>query len=80
MHRVLKPGGRLGITDIVAEDGLSSAERAERGYAGCIAGALSFREYRLGLRLAGFQEISFAPTHEVVTGGALGDHPCLESP
>ena len=42
MFRVLAPGGRLGISDVVAEDHLSPAERAERGsYVGCIAGALS---------------------------------------
>ena len=41
--RVLRPGGRMGVTDIVAEDRLTPAERAERGsYGGCIAGALSF--------------------------------------
>ena len=44
MARVLKPGGRIGISDVVAEDRLSPAERAERGsYSGCIAGALSRR-------------------------------------
>ena len=45
--RVLRPGGRIGVTDIVAEDHLSAEQRAERGsYVGCIAGALSFSEYR----------------------------------
>src|SRR6188768_4070979 len=38
--RVLKPGGRMGVTDIVAEDALTQDQRAERGsYVGCIAGA-----------------------------------------
>jgi SAM-dependent methyltransferase len=52
--RVLRPGGRVGITDIVAENRLSSADRAERGsHVGCIAGALSESEYREGLGAAG---------------------------
>jgi arsenite methyltransferase len=62
--RVLRPGGRLGVTDVVAEDRLSPAERAERGdFAGCIAGALSFTEYRDGLAAAGFASIEITPTH-----------------
>jgi arsenite methyltransferase len=45
--RVLKPGGRLGVSDIVAEDYLTPEQRAERGsYVGCIAGALSQTELR----------------------------------
>ena len=53
--RVLKPGGRLGVSDIVAEDRLTTSERAERGsYVGCIAGALSRTEYEQGLATAGF--------------------------
>jgi len=67
--RVLRPGGRLGITDIVAEDRLTTDERAERGsYAGCIAGALSFGEYRAGLATAGLTDITITPTHEVTEG------------
>ncbi len=66
MHRVLKPGGRLGISDVVASDALSPAERAERGsYTGCIAGALSFAEYERGLRDSGFVDVEIAPTHDV---------------
>ena len=67
--RVLKPGGRIGITDIVADDDLTAAERAERGsYAGCIAGALSFAEFRDGLRAVGLDDVSITPTHAAAPG------------
>jgi SAM-dependent methyltransferase len=64
MFRVLRPGGRLSISDVVAADELTSSERAERGsYVGCIAGALSFSEYRRELTEAGFVDVSIDPTH-----------------
>ncbi len=69
IHRVLKPGGRLGFTDIVAGDHLDADQRAERGsWVGCIAGALSYGEYRAGLEAAGFEEITLTPTHSVAEG------------
>ena len=67
--RVLTPGGRLGISDVVAEDRLTPDERAERGsYVGCIAGALSKGEYEAGLEAAGFADVSVEFTHEVADG------------
>jgi arsenite methyltransferase len=67
--RVLKPGGRIGISDVIAEDRLQPAERAERGsYVGCIAGALSTSEYANGLRDAGFADVTVEFTHEVADG------------
>jgi arsenite methyltransferase len=67
--RVLKPGGRIGITDVVADDHLSAEDRAERGaWVGCIAGALSKGEYETGLRAAGFEQVSVTFTHQVGDG------------
>jgi arsenite methyltransferase len=69
MARVLKPGGRVGVSDVVAEDHLSPEQRAERGsYCGCVAGALSKGEYEAGLRAAGFEDVSVEFTHQVADG------------
>jgi SAM-dependent methyltransferase len=68
-HRVLRPGGRVGVSDVVAENRLTARQRAERGeWVGCIAGALSIAEYEQGLRAAGFVDIEITPTHEVADG------------
>jgi len=67
--RVLKPGGRVGVSDVVADDDLTPEERAERGsYVGCIAGALSRAEYVAGLEAAGFDRVSVEFTHAVADG------------
>jgi len=69
MFRVLVPGGRIGITDVVAEDQLSPADRAAAGsYVGCIAGALSRAEYLNGLAAAGFADASVTFTAAAAPG------------
>ena len=87
MFRVLAPGGRIGISDVVAEDHLTPAERADRGsYVGCIAGALSRTEYLQQLQAAGFADTSVRFTAPVADGmhnaiiqaskpGGTGQHP-----
>jgi len=74
VYRVLVAGGRVGISDVVAEDHLTPEQRAERGsYVGCIAGALSRQEYLDGLAAAGFVDADVTFTHQVAEGmhGAL---------
>lgn len=67
--RVLRSGGRMGVSDVVADDSLDSQERAARGsYVGCIAGALSFGEYRQGLESAGLVDVQVQKSHQVADG------------
>jgi hypothetical protein len=69
IFRVLTPGGRIGISDVVAEDRLTHEQRAKQGsYVGCIAGALSKTEYLEGLTTAGFHHTSVEFTHQVADG------------
>lgn len=69
VFRVLVPGGRIGISDVVAENRLSAADRSKRGsYVGCIAGALSKQEYLDGLAAPGFTDASVTFTHQVADG------------
>ena len=67
--RVLKPGGRVGVSDVVADDQLTPADRAARGsYVGCIAGALTFSEYRELLVTSGLTEVRVEATHQLTDG------------
>jgi SAM-dependent methyltransferase len=69
IHRVLRPGGRLGISDVVTEDRLTDEERRQRGsFVSCLAGALRIGEYTRGLEGAGFVDVSITFTHEVADG------------
>ncbi len=66
---MLRPGGRIGISDIVADNELTVSQRAECGtYVGCIAGSLSFEEYEAKLRAAGFEDIDIVSTSEYLPG------------
>jgi SAM-dependent methyltransferase len=67
--RVLRPGGRLAISDTVADDRLSPVDRAALGsHEACVAGALSFGEFAAGLAAAGLADIELLPTHAVGSG------------
>lgn len=56
--RVLAPGGRLGVSDMVQVGDLSEAQRASMGeWAGCIAGALRLEDYLAAICTAGFVEV-----------------------
>lgn len=74
MFRVLRPGGRIGVADIVAEDGLTPQQRAAGGdWASCAAGALSRQEYVAGLAAAGFADIEV----EFIERAPTGLHPAV---
>jgi SAM-dependent methyltransferase len=69
MFRVLVPGGRIGISDVVSEDHMTVADRVAAGsYVGCIAGALSRSEYLDGLATAGFTDASVTFTTDAAPG------------
>ena len=64
--RVLRPGGRFAVSDVIADEGMDEATRADMAaYTGCIAGALTEAEFRAALTGAGLSEIEIRPTHRV---------------
>jgi ubiquinone/menaquinone biosynthesis C-methylase UbiE len=64
--RVLRPGGRLAVSDVVADPGMDDATRHDmEQWVGCIAGALTEDEFHRELSAAGFEEIEIAETHRV---------------
>ena len=64
--RVLKPGGRLAVTDVVADPGMDAATRADMAaWTGCIAGALTRREFEDALAAAGLTDVEVVETHRV---------------
>jgi len=69
IYRVLTPGGRIGISDLVADDHLTIEDRARLGtHADCIAGALTTVEYTSQLADAGFSDITLTRSHTVTEG------------
>jgi arsenite methyltransferase len=64
--RVLRPGGRFAVSDVIADEDMDDATRADmQAYTGCIAGALTRREFEQILTDAGFRDIEIQETHRV---------------
>ena len=64
--RVLRPGGRFAVSDVIADEGMDDATRADMAqWTGCIAGALTEAEFRAALADAGFIDVEIRPTHRV---------------
>jgi hypothetical protein len=63
---VLRPGGRLAVSDVIADPDMDAATRADMAaYTGCIAGALTEDEYRSALSAAGLADVEIRATHRV---------------
>jgi arsenite methyltransferase len=80
--RVLKPGGRFAVSDVVVRGEMpADVRRSVELWAGCIAGALEESEYRAKLDEAGFEQIDVEPTRIYTAAdarGFLGDNKSVE--
>ena len=64
--RVLKPGGRFAVSDVIADEDMDEATKRDMAeYTGCIAGALTEREFNEALTAAGFEDVEIQETHRV---------------
>jgi arsenite methyltransferase len=64
--RVLAPGGRFAVSDVIADPEMDAATRADmEQWTGCVAGALTEREFRSALADAGLVDVEIRPTHRV---------------
>jgi len=64
--RVLRPGGRFAVSDVIADEGMDEATRADmQQWTGCVAGALTEAQFRATLAAAGFEDVEIRPTHRV---------------
>jgi arsenite methyltransferase len=64
--RVLRPGGRFAVSDVITDEGMDDTTRADmQQWTGCIAGALTAAEFRTALADAGLTDIEIRPTHRV---------------
>ncbi len=64
--RVLKPGGRFAVSDVIADEDMDEATRRDMAeYTGCIAGALTEHEFTEALEAAGFEDVEVQATHRV---------------
>jgi arsenite methyltransferase len=64
--RVLKPGGRFAVSDVIADEDMDAATRADMPqFTGCVAGALTRREFEEALATAGFEAVEITEMHRV---------------
>jgi arsenite methyltransferase len=64
--RVLRPGGRFAVSDVIADEDMDEATRSDMAaWTGCLAGALTAREFAATLAAAGFEDVDIRETHRV---------------